>query len=202
MKQAIWVLTNFGRDKKMNDNTWFISDTHFSHANIIRYCNRPWNHGLGEDGQLIVDDSDVEAMNKTIVDNWNKVVGKDDIVWHLGDFSFGKKDNVEKYFKQLNGRINIVLGNHDKQKVKFYYDVGFHRVYDRPVIINNFFILSHEPLQWVQNPMYNIFGHIHDNPIYKTWSNRGCCVCVERHDYTPISWKEIMNHIKKEDEGD
>lgn len=54
---------------------FFTSDTHFNHTNIIRFCNRPFK--------------DVSHMNETIISNWNRVVGPEDIVFHLGDFCLG-----------------------------------------------------------------------------------------------------------------
>ena len=54
---------------------FFTSDTHFNHANIIRFCNRPFK--------------DVSHMNEAIISNWNRVVGPEDIVFHLGDFCLG-----------------------------------------------------------------------------------------------------------------
>ena len=187
-KEAIWILTKFGRDKPMQPNTYFISDTHFYHGNIINYCNRPF--------------SSIEEMNNQLIENWNSIVKPTDIVYHLGDFSFGGKENLLTIKPKLNGRINIVLGNHDKYKTKFYYDVGFNRVYDKPILINGFYILSHEPLEFLNSNscFYNIFGHVHDNDCYKTWSSNGCCVCVERHNYKPVSWSEIQNKIKQNDE--
>ena len=184
-KSAIWTLTNFGKDPIMAENTFFTSDTNFYHDNILKYCNRPF--------------SSVDDMNEKLIKNWNSVVGENDIVWHLGDFCFGRKENVSEILPKLNGKINLVMGNHDRQKVKFYYDVGFNRVYDRQVLINGFYILSHIPLQFLNDncPFFNIYGHVHDSPMYNTWSKCGCCVCIERHDYKPISWKEIQNHIEK-----
>ena len=183
-KAAIWTLTNFGKDCVMTSNTFFTSDTHFYHINILKYCNRPF--------------SSVEEMNEKLIENWNNVVGKNDIVWHLGDFCFGKKENISEILPKLNGKINLVMGNHDHQKIGFYYDVGFHRVYDRQIIINGFYILSHAPVEFINEncPFYNIYGHVHDNPCYNTWSKSGICVCVERHDYKPISWEEIQKYIK------
>ena len=180
-KEISWITSNFGREPEMTNNTWFISDTHFNHKNIIDYCNRPFES--------------VEDMNESMIKNWNSVVGVDDIVWHLGDFAFGNKDEIPNLVSRLNGRINLVLGNHDKKPVKFYYDAGFHRVYDHPVLINNFFVLSHAPMEWVKNPMFNIYGHVHDTELYKTWCNTGLCACVERHEYTPISWKTIKDKL-------
>ena len=85
------------------------------------------------------------------------------------------------------------MGNHDHYKIKWYYDLGFHRVYDRKIIINDFVILSHTPLMFLNNnsPFFNVAGHIHDSTAYQTWTKTQCIVCVERHDYYPVSWKTI-----------
>ena len=87
-----------------------------------------------------------------------------------------------------------MLGNHDHNSVKFYYDAGFNRVYDRKVIMNDFVILTHAPLMFLNDntPFFQVFGHVHDSELYPTFAKTGCCVCVERHDYKPISWKKIQ----------
>ena len=186
-KEAIWILTNFGKDKKMNENVWFTSDSHFYHANIIKYCNRPF--------------ASVEEMNEKLIENWNSVVGKDDLVWCLGDFCLGpdQKKHIPELVSKLNGRINLVLGNHDHNSVKFYYDAGFNRVYDRKVIINDFVILTHAPLMFLNDntPFFQVFGHVHCSELYPTFSKTSCCVWVERHDYKPISWKKIQAEYEK-----
>ena len=135
----------------------------------------------------------VKDMNNEMIKRWNSVVGKNDIVWNLGDFCFGGKENAEKIFPQLNGKINLIMGNHDRHKISWYYDLGFHRVYDRQIIINDFVILSHAPLMFLNNncPFFNCCGHIHDSSAYQTWTKNSCCVCVERHNYYPVSWKTI-----------
>lgn len=73
-REVAWILAGFGHDA-MKDDIWFTSDTHFGHANIIKYCNRPYK--------------DTEEMNADLIKRWNSTVGKDDLVWHLGDFSLG-----------------------------------------------------------------------------------------------------------------
>lgn len=73
----------------------------FFHANIIRYCNRPFD--------------DVEEMNEKLIENWNAVVKKGDIVWSLGDFSFSTIENTIETIKRLNGDLHMVLGNHDQK---------------------------------------------------------------------------------------
>ena len=77
--------------------TFFTADTHFGHANIIRYTARPFK--------------DVDEMDRVLIENWNSVVSKEDIVYHLGDFSFGP---ATKYMTQLNGIKCFVRGNHEK----------------------------------------------------------------------------------------
>lgn len=184
-KQVVWMLNNFGREKKnMTNNTFVVSDTHFYHDRIIEYCNRPYANAI--------------EMNEDMIAKWNSVVGRDDIVWHLGDFAFGSKDHVKEIVSRLNGRINLVMGNHDHHKVSFYYESGFHRVYDHPVVISNFFILSHEPLQWVKDgDVYaSIYGHVHSQEMYKDFTSNSFCACVERIGYAPIRWTDMIEKMK------
>lgn len=196
-----WILNSNNREKPMDNNMFFVSDTHFGHGNIIKYCNRPWKSGNRDaNGDLIVTEKDVAEMNEAIIANWNSVVGPDDFVWHLGDFALGDRSRIPELVSRLNGRKHIVLGNHDyfhfdknkfKNVVDFFYLAGFEKVYDHPVLLDDFVILSHEPLNFVKAPFFNCFGHVHDNEIFSTYSKYGCCVCVERHDYKPIRWEEI-----------
>ena len=67
-----------------------ISDTHFNHENIIRYCNRPFKNAT--------------EMNEIIIKNWNEIVTNNDIVIHLGDVGLGRSDQLEPIIKQLNGK--------------------------------------------------------------------------------------------------
>lgn len=78
---------------------YFISDTHFGHENIIRYCDRPFGS--------------VDDMNAAMIQRWNAVVCTMDRVYHLGDFALGPKSLWRSYREALNGQIVFVLGNHD-----------------------------------------------------------------------------------------
>lgn len=80
--------------------TFFTSDTHFGHKNIIRYCDRPFG--------------DFEQMDAKIVANWNAVVGDTDVVFHLGDVAMGASDRWDSILKSLNGYKILVVGNHDR----------------------------------------------------------------------------------------
>lgn len=77
----------------------YIADTHFGHEAIIGLCGRPFNS--------------IREMDDFMVDSWNSVVRDTDIVYHLGDFSFGGAAHAKAIFRRLNGRKILVLGNHD-----------------------------------------------------------------------------------------
>lgn len=80
-------------------NTFFTSDNHFSHKNILKYCNRPF--------------SDIDEMNQEITSRWNAIVPNDGIVFSLGDFAFCKIDQIIEILRELNGTKIMVGGNHD-----------------------------------------------------------------------------------------
>ena len=79
--------------------TFFISDTHFCHTNILKYDNRPF--------------SSIEEHDENLIENWNSRVTNKDIVYHLGDFGFGQKDKLQDIFNRLKGRKRLIRGNHD-----------------------------------------------------------------------------------------
>lgn len=160
-------------------SVFFIADTHFSDENIRKYEDRPFEN--------------VSEMNEKIIANWNDVVGDEDEVFFLGDVG------ENSYVKRLNGRKYLVKGNHDTLTDEEYRELGFDKVYDLPVVYNEFWILSHEPIYVNQNmPYANIFGHVHNSPLYKTVSNRSFCVSVERIDYTPVCFENIMVAVSNE----
>jgi calcineurin-like phosphoesterase family protein len=153
-------------------NTFFIADTHFDDEKIINYENRPFK--------------DVNDMNESIISRWNDIVSNNDIIYLLGDIG------NEGFIKRLNGVKYLVKGNHDTKANEDYRKVGFAEVYDQPIIWNNFWILSHEPMYVNENmPYANLFGHVHNSPLYKTFSKHHYCISAERINYTPISFEEV-----------
>lgn len=162
--------------------TFFIADTHFSEENIIRYENRPF--------------ASAETMNEALIANWNSCVGESDEVYVLGDF--GATGQEKDILSKLNGIKYLVKGNHDTQTNEYYRNAGFREVYDCPIIIAGFWILSHEPLYVNENmPYANLFGHVHNSPLFKDYSKQHVCVSVERIEYTPASFEEIKRRIQE-----
>lgn len=141
------------------------SDHHFYHANIIRYCNRPFNS--------------YQEMNEEMIKRWNEVVSKEDIVIHLGDFAFKGKARLIR--QRLNGTIVLVKGNHD---FNISGEDGF-LIIDGNLIIDNI-IFSHHPIEYTPEGYVNIHGHIHHRESYT-----GINVSVEKTDYRPINLSNL-----------
>jgi calcineurin-like phosphoesterase family protein len=91
-----------------NQKLWFTSDTHYNHSNICSSTTK-WS-----DSRLTRQFASLEAMNQRLVDNINDVVGENDILIHLGDWSFGGIDSIGEFRDRINCKnIHLVLGNHD-----------------------------------------------------------------------------------------
>ena len=178
-----------------DEHTFFTSDTHFSHVNIIKYCNLPFK--------------DVVEMNDTLIANWNSVIGRDDTVFHLGDFCSGNATEWAKILSRLNGRIFLIMGNHDIRKVcrciaqrfehvtmQMRIEVGKQRIY-----------LCHYPFLCFEGDhkdVWQLFGHMHTRKgstridanrlkhLYPTQYDVG----VDNNDFTPVSFEKISTIIK------
>jgi calcineurin-like phosphoesterase family protein len=86
---------------------FFTSDTHFGHKNICRGTSF-WPPENTRDFDT------VQEMNEEMVSNINRVVGEEDFLFHLGDFSFDGFENIEHFRRQIKCRnLHLLLGNHD-----------------------------------------------------------------------------------------
>ena len=175
-------------------NFWFTSDTHFGHKNIIEYCNRPFKT--------------LEDMDNTIIRKWNERVKPDDIVFHLGDFCFrnspggklgeGTIHNAIYYEKQLNGKIILIQGNHDRNNSS------------KSIIHNATIKFGGRTINLVHNPehakyaMLNFVGHVHEKWKYKKEKDVSCGgvtniinVGVDQWNFYPITGQEIFQFLAK-----
>lgn len=186
------------KEKLNKDNIFFTSDTHFSHSNIIKYCNRPF--------------TTVKEMDDTIINNWNTKVPIGSTVFHLGDLSLGSsKKYLDKLLYDLNGDIHLIVGNHEKdaleQKRRFenISDIMEIFVEDEEITYKEqHIILCHYPMiVWngSHRGSWQLFGHVHGG-----LSNKGMIqhkpaqldVGVDSHNYTPISYQEVKEIITKQ----
>lgn len=143
----------------INKSTWIISDTHFGHKNIIKFCGRPENH------------------EEIILNNWMSMVKDQDTTLHLGDVMFGGRYSYHwaEQIAEIPGEKLLIRGNHDHSKeVKILQNVaGFEIIDDFIQEFNGQKIyFSHYPDQPVPGARewdFNIHGHIHNNgydPLY------------------------------------
>ena len=87
-------------DSPETSETWFTSDWHLGHVNIINFCHRPF--------------SSVEEMNETIIERHNSRVSPTDKVFVLGDVALGKIDESLALVLRMNGTKYLIPGNHDR----------------------------------------------------------------------------------------
>jgi calcineurin-like phosphoesterase family protein len=164
--------------------TWFTSDTHFYHANVITYCKRPF---LNLEGF-----PDVLAMNKALVDNWNAVVDPEDTVYHLGDFAMGPRRLLAHIRSLLHGRVVLVRGNHDRSATACL-EAGFNMVVSSMVsdVDGCRILLQHHPPQPSQEGQFDyiLHGHIHEK--YRRIGN-AINVGVDVWNYKPVSFQELI----------
>lgn len=172
---------------------FLIGDLHFNHKRIIEYCERPFNS--------------VEEMNEALIKNWNSIVGTHDIVYVVGDFALCGKDKIIEIGNKLKGRKRLILGNHDGASMDTYRAAGFEFIYNHPIILDDYFIISHYPKGYMpkRGLFASIFAHVHDDATYADATARTFCVSAERINYTPIEFEEIkriMEKIEEIEEGD
>jgi calcineurin-like phosphoesterase family protein len=165
---------------------WFTSDTHYGHANIVKYCGRPF--------------SSVEEMDEAMIERWNRVVKPGDTVYHLGDVMMGQnmRERLATLRSRLSGHITLVLGNHDRSP-GVYLAAGFERAlrsittsagglggtYDVGRLVS----MRHHPPKTPPNCIY-LCGHVHEK-----WKRRGNVinVGVDQWEFTPVNFDTLLS---------
>jgi calcineurin-like phosphoesterase family protein len=171
---------------------FFTSDSHFGHANIIKYCDRPY--------------ADTKEMDADMIHQWNSVVGHNDIVYHLGDFCFSEHG---KYFYALNGaEKHLISGNHDKSKnIATANWTSVHKAFDLKIGSQMFYLLHYPCLVWNKshNGAYHLYGHVHGT-LDKTSVFRGRSMDAGVDNiarifgqYRPIHIDEVIDLLKDVD---
>ena len=163
---------------------YVIADLHFGHDNVIDYSGRPF--------------FDAEEMDQELIKNWNNVVGKDDIVYVLGDFTLSRrKEFISTICGKLHGIKVLVMGNHDTRKPADYVECGFRTAIRKPILVDPRVILSHEPPAEddIFYGMKYIYGHVHDKPCEADLYGNCRCVSVERTNYRPVDLDKLLKEM-------
>ena len=163
-------------------NIYYSADCHFSHANIINYTKRPFK--------------DINEMNNEIVKRWNQKVKSDDLVYHVGDFSFKGQDKALEWEKKLHGRIVHIAGNHD-------FNNGVKTLIQSAIMEfgNKRFLVQHRPPDkdtYIEHFDAVLCGHIHNK--WKYIFLQGVPVInvgVDVWNFTPVSIDSILKYYNE-----
>lgn len=167
---------------------YITSDTHFNHRNILMLQGRPFD--------------DVDEMNQSMIENWNRTIGKKDEVWFLGDFGMDNKSctwRLAEIIEMLNGEINLVIGNHDEH----YKDLlRWHKWksiqhYKKISLNKKSYILSHYPFaSWNGQNKQRMHFHGHCHGTLSTKLPYRYDVGVDCHNYTPLHLETFSQEME------
>lgn len=178
---------------------FFTADLHLGHANVIRYCARPYR--------------DAEHMQKSLVANINSRVKEDDVLVHVGDFCTrgfakgeeGSRLKARDYLKLINAPVVMVLGNHDRQnKTKTVCEYMFCDVGPQRAFVTHYPTTApHMPpalMDFVRSTcQFAVTGHVHEKWLYQ-WDGHGLLnvnVGVDQWKYMPVSDDELLVAVNK-----
>lgn len=187
---------------------FFTSDTHYGHKNICRGVSN-WTGGLDKTRDFRT----IDQMNAAIINGINQTVGQDDILVHLGDWSFGGFESIQEFRDRIICKnVYLILGNHDHhiENNRGNCQDLFKGVYQytrlvvvRPVnsrIVEKFnFVLSHFPIcSWhdMNKGTYHLFGHVHLPQDKKIMPGKSMDVGMDGNDLIPYELREVVSILK------
>ena len=167
---------------------FYTADSHFGHANVIKHDQRPF--------------SNVDEMDRILIQNWNSRVTNKDDVYIDGDLIFRSDKEPEWYLKQLNGRKHFIIGNHDDIILKSDKALSYFETVDKMMHVvdgKNHICICHFPIaEWngFYKDHYHIYAHIHNNTNevyyfmkkYDRALNAGCMI----NNYMPVTFEELV----------
>jgi calcineurin-like phosphoesterase family protein len=160
-------------------STFFVSDHHFGHAGALGFYRRPF--------------ASVAEMDRLMIERWNSVVGREDQVWHLGDFAVRQRpERVALLLATLHGRKHLITGNNDDAAVTS--STGWETVqpYCELSVDGGHLVLCHYPFRTWRNSgkgWINLHGHSHGRlkPLPRQFD-----VGVEVWDFRPVQLAELL----------
>ncbi len=174
------------------NDVYFTSDTHFSHYNIMKYTSRPFNT--------------THEMNEAMIENWNKVVPANGIVFHLGDFAWKQVETWKEIREKLNGKIHLIYGNHDEKLLKQIKDLFEEITNYKEINIDDLdstysnglqnIVLFHYPIRsWNRmfHGSFHLSGHCHPKTQQANEHEAWMDVGVDANDFTPVSYQQVKD---------
>lgn len=171
-------------------STFFTSDSHFFHRNIIKFCDRPYK--------------DLDEMHIGMINEWNSVVTPADVVYHLGDFAFSDSVyKIENILVRLNGIKHLVPGNHDteRNRSQIWAELAWRGHLEiMPLLVEKKIedqqvTLCHYPIESWNRHSLHIHGHTHGTS--RLVHNR-LDVGVDNVGFKPLTLQQVQSRISKQ----
>jgi calcineurin-like phosphoesterase family protein len=182
---------------------YFTSDTHYMHQNICRGTTR-WSNADGFTRNF----DTLDQMNDRIVNGINTTVGQDDILFHLGDWSFGGFERIEEFRNRINCKnIHIVLGNHDhhierdREGIRRLF-TSVNQYLELEVKGNDWeqnYVLMHYPIiSWnkMNDGVIHLHGHVHLSADRRIGKGKTMDVGVDGNGLDPLHTSDIKRLMK------
>ena len=177
-------------------NIFFTSDTHFGHSNIAGPTVSNWKSGYRNF-------KSVEEMDETLIKNWNGRVKSNDLVYHLGDFAFSSPVKAIPIKQRLNGKVHLILGNHDKTVLnmqQYFENISSYReIY---VDGKQQLVLFHYPIEsWnnMRHGSWMIHGHCHYSLPVSEGRKIDIGVDNPLTNYAPMEYSELKAIMAKKE---
>ena len=174
--------------------TYFTADLHLGHTNIIKLCRRPFEN--------------VDEMDEILIENWNRKVHKNDVVYVLGDVVWDKK-RLPYYMERLSGKKILITGNHDtsfakRPETETYFE-SIHKYLETNLNSHPVTMCHYPMLEWKSSREelpkklgYHLHGHIHNRvaeeyrPLFLKFNalNAG----VDVNDFEPVNFDELLSN--------
>lgn len=194
------------------NNIWFTSDTHWNHKNIVRGVTS-WEFDPKKDAgvQKLRDFDTLEEHNEALIANFNSLIKEGDILYHLGDWSFGGHESIKRFRDRLNCKtIHLIFGNHDQhiEPIDSPYRACFNSTqYVKQISIKidsmtsgrygktTFFMSHYAHRVWNQSHhgVIHLYGHSHGS---LPGLGRSMDVGVDTNNLFPYHLDEIVAHMK------
>ncbi|MFT4986996.1 MAG: calcineurin-like phosphoesterase family protein [Glaciecola sp.] len=165
---------------------FFTSDHHFGHANIIRFCNRPFENA--------------KQMNEVLIQKWNEKIGPNDMVYHLGDLELYSEEDLADIIDQLNGTIHLIVGDHEgaavQNKKKFQWVKDYYELKakdpDKKNGVQRIMLFHYAMRSWrgAHHGNWHLYGHSHGT--LPDLEDQLCFdVGVDCHDFYPLAYEDV-----------
>ena len=190
---------------------WFTSDTHYNHSNICKATTN-WKDA----DNVTRDFSSLEKMNEELVYWINHNVAQDDILIHLGDWSFGGFESIKQFRDRIVCQnVHLILGNHDHHiqrnkdniqsifsSVQEYLYLEVKRPGTKKDVMDRYaFVCMHYPIaSWngMNDGVIHLHGHVHLPDRLRIANGKAMDVGVDGNKYEPISIEAILKIMSKQ----